>query len=353
MKSEKDIADGHFAALLLDWFSVYGRQLPWRDTRDPYLIWLSEIILQQTRIEQGRDYWLRFTGRWPTVADLAAASEDEVLREWQGLGYYARARNLLQAAREVVGMGGRFPDTVEGLRRLRGVGDYTAAAIASFAFGRRAAVVDGNVYRVLSRHFNIDTPINSTEGKRLFARLAEELLPAQHTDDYNQALMDFGALQCKPVAPGCDDCPLHDSCLGLAAGRVGVLPVKQKKLVVKTRRLAYVYIRCQGQTAIRQRTSGDIWQGLWEPVNLTDSPDSDRWAACLQGKVLLTTMRHVLTHRILLADFYLLETDRRPPLPDEYIWIDESQLDDYAIPRLVERLVELLRERESGLLAQK
>ena len=343
MKREKDSPAPSFADILLQWFDLNGRELPWRGTHDPYRIWLSEIILQQTRIDQGRDYWLRFVGRWPTVADLAQASEDEVLREWQGLGYYSRARNLHAAARQVVDMGG-FPTSPEGLRRLKGVGDYTAAAIASFAFGVRAAVVDGNVYRVLSRFFGIDTPINTTGGKRVFAELAGELLPAERSGDYNQALMDFGATQCTPVSPACDACPLAGGCEALASGRVAMLPVKQRTLVVRERRLTYVYIRCQGQTAIRQRGAGDIWQGLWEPVNVSDDPALE---PLLSGsRLLVSGLRHQLTHRLLLADFYLLTVDNRPSLPADYVWIDETRIDDHAIPRLVERLLEVLHDEE-------
>ena len=184
-----------FALTLLSWFRENGRDLPWRQTRDPYAIWLSEIILQQTQVKQGWEYWERFMRRWPTVEALAAATEDEVLREWQGLGYYSRARNLHHAAKQVVDLG-HFPDTLEGIRKLKGVGDYTAAAIASFAFGIPAAVVDGNVYRVLSRYFGIETPINTTEGKKVFAALAESLLPQKGGEgaSYNQAIMDFGAI---------------------------------------------------------------------------------------------------------------------------------------------------------------
>ena len=200
---------GYFSLTLIRWFRENGRDLPWRQTRDPYAVWLSEIILQQTQVKQGWAYWERFIGRWPTVESLAEASEDEVLREWQGLGYYSRARNLHFAARQIVEMGG-FPNTLEGIRSLKGVGDYTAAAIGSFAFGLPAAVVDGNVYRVLSRHFGISTPINSTEGKKEFALLAQSLLPISQEKSqlstplhdrvgvglYNQAIMDFGAMQC-------------------------------------------------------------------------------------------------------------------------------------------------------------
>ena len=266
-----------FARTLLDWFQTYGRELPWRQTRDPYAIWLSEIILQQTQVKQGWDYWQRFMRRWPTVDDLAAASEDEVLREWQGLGYYSRARNLHYAARQIVALG-HFPDTLDGIKQLKGVGDYTAAAIGSIAFVLPAAVVDGNVYRVLSRYFGIDTPINTTEGKKLFTTLAQELLPVDKsltshpsplTSEYNQAIMDFGAIQCTPQSPKCEACPLMESCEAFRTNRIQELPVKLKTLKIRERHLIYMYIRYKGQTAIHRRGAGDIWQGLWEPL-LTD-----------------------------------------------------------------------------------
>lgn len=323
-----------FALTLLRWFRENGRDLPWRQTHDPYAIWLSEIILQQTQVKQGWEYWERFMKRWPKVEDLAEATEDEVLREWQGLGYYSRARNLHFAAKQIVEMGG-FPRTIEGLRSLKGVGDYTAAAIGSIAFGLPAAVVDGNVYRVLARHFGIDTPINSTEGKKVFAALAQELLPVSEASDYNQAIMDFGAIQCTPQSPRCSDCPLMESCAALRSGRVGELPVKQKTLKVRERHLIYIYVRCQGFVAIHRRGAGDIWQGLWEPLHMEEVP---------KGALLLRqNVKHVLTHRILLADFFLWEVAERPSLPDDYIWIREEQLDDYAVPRLVERLYEAVR----------
>lgn len=333
-----------FATTLLEWFRKNARDLPWRHTTDPYAIWLSEIILQQTRIQQGWAYWERFMKRWPTVEALAAATEDEVLREWQGLGYYSRARNLHHAAQQVVAQGG-FPTMLEEIRKLKGVGDYTAAAIASFAFGLPAAVVDGNVYRVLSRYFGIDTPINTTEGKKTFSALAQDLLPIpQHpspnTSEYNQAIMDFGALQCTPQSPDCMGCPLMESCEAFRSGRVGELPVKLKTLKVKERHLIYIYIRCNGETAIRRRGPGDIWQGLWEPVAPSDLPtdvEAMQHAQCLKKNV-----KHVLTHQVLYADFYLLETTERPALPDDYIWIKESELDDYAKPRLIEILLQEL-----------
>lgn len=323
-------ANSDFSLILLRWFRENGRDLPWRQTHDPYAIWLSEIILQQTQVKQGWEYWERFMRRWPKVEDLAAATEDEVLREWQGLGYYSRARNLHFAAKQIVEMGG-FPRTIEGLRSLKGVGDYTAAAIGSIAFGLPAAVVDGNVYRVLARHFGIDTPINSTEGKKVFAAMAQEHLPVSEASDYNQAIMDFGAIQCTPQSPHCSDCPLMESCAALRSGRVGELPVKQKTLKVRERHLIYIYVRCLGFVAIHRRGAGDIWQGLWEPLLVEKVPEG--------AQLLRQNVKHVLTHRILLADFYLWEVAERPTLPDGYIWVKEEQLDDYAVPRLVERLV--------------
>ena len=332
-----------FARTLLDWFQTYGRELPWRQTRDPYAIWLSEIILQQTQVKQGWDYWQRFMHRWPTVSDLAAASEDEVLREWQGLGYYSRARNLHFAARQIVAIG-HFPNTLDEIKLLKGVGDYTAAAIASIAFGHPAAVVDGNVYRVLSRHFGIDTPINSTEGKKAFAALAQSLMPqASGTGDenicglYNQAIMDFGAIQCTPQSPKCIVCPLQETCEALRTGKVNLLPVKQKTLKIRTRHLVYIYIRCQGETAIHRRGEGDIWQGLYEPCLIDNGKlIMDNYP---EAQLIAKDVKHVLTHQVLTADFYLWETDIRPQLPSDYIWIKESDIDNYAIPRLIDILL--------------
>ncbi len=339
-----------FALTLLKWFQENGRELPWRETRDPYAIWLSEIILQQTRVQQGWAYWERFMRHWPTVEELAAATEDEVLREWQGLGYYSRARNLHTAARQIVEMGA-FPDNYEQIRSLKGVGDYTAAAIASMAFDLPTAVVDGNVYRVLARHFGISTPINSTEGKKEFALLAQQLLPERQAAAYNQAIMDFGAIQCTPQSPRCLLCPLQESCSALRENRIEELPVKLRKLEVKERRLTYIYIRCNGQTAIRRRGKGDIWHGLWEPYLIDETDEESVFSNPLlqdnaSGLSLLKKdFRHVLTHRVLYCDFYLLQTDTKPVLPDGYKWIDENSLGQYALPRMVELLVEMLPHR--------
>lgn len=324
-----------FALTLLQWFHQNGRVLPWRETRDPYAIWLSEIILQQTRIDQGLPYWQRFMQRWPIVEELAAATEDEVLREWQGLGYYSRARNLHTAAKQVVAMGG-FPRTLEGIKSLKGVGDYTAAAIGSIAFDLPAAVVDGNVYRVLSRYYGIATPINTTEGKKEFAALAQSLLPKNEASAFNQAMMDFGAIQCTPSTPHCPSCPLQETCIAFRENKVTELPVKQKTLKIKERHLTYIYIRYKGETAIHRRSARDIWQGLYEPW-LTDVVPS---SAVLQCR----NLKHVLTHRIIYADFYLWEPTERPSLPDDYLWIKETDIDKYGIPRLIDIFLQKLNE---------
>ena len=322
-----------FSLTILDWFRENGRELPWRETKDPYAIWLSEIILQQTQVKQGWAYWERFMRRWPTVDALAAASEDEVLREWQGLGYYSRARNLHYAAKQITALG-HFPDTFDEIKKLKGIGDYTAAAIGSIAFGLPTAVVDGNVYRVLSRHYGIKTPINTTEGKKEFTALAQSLLPPSEASAFNQAMMDFGATVCTPKGAHCESCPLAESCEALHTGQINQLPVKLKTLKVKSRHLTYIYIRCQGETAIHRRGKGDIWQGLYEPWLIEEGENKPDGV-----KLIAKNVKHVLTHRVLTADFYLWETNIRPILPDDYIWIKEKDLDDYGIPRLIDILL--------------
>jgi len=328
----------NFAATLLQWFKNNGRSLPWRETKDAYAIWLSEVILQQTRIVQGMSYWERFMAQWPTVNDLAAATENEVLKAWQGLGYYSRARNLHTAARQVMELGG-FPQTFKELKTLKGVGDYTAAAIASIAFGEPVAVVDGNVYRVLSRYYGIETPIDSTEGKKEFQALAQSLLPINEPADYNEAIMDFGATQCTPNSPHCSACPLCETCVAFREQRINELPVKSKKVKQRERHFTYLYIEYEGKIAIHQRGAGDIWQGLWEfpqEEQLTSSEDS-AWKT--EAQLLQKGVKHILTHQILLADIYLWQPARRPQLPSEFIWIKKQDLENYALPRLIEILL--------------
>ena len=328
----------NFAVTLLQWFKNNGRSLPWRETKDAYAIWLSEVILQQTRIVQGMSYWERFMAKWPTVNDLAAATEDEVLKAWQGLGYYSRARNLHTAAQQVMELGG-FPQTFKELKTLKGVGDYTAAAIASIAFGEPVAVVDGNVYRVLSRYYGIETPIDSTEGKKGFQALAQSLLPINEPADYNEAIMDFGATQCTPNSPHCSACPLCETCVAFHEQRINELPVKSKKVKQRERHFTYLYIEYEGKIAIHQRGAGDIWQGLWEFPQAEQLASSEDSAWKTEAQLLQKGVKHILTHQILLADIYLWQPTRRPQLPSKFIWIEKQDLENYALPRLIEILL--------------
>lgn len=341
------------ASTLIAWYGRHGRALPWRETRDAYRIWLSEVILQQTRVEQGMSYYLRFTERFPRVALLAEASEDEVLKLWQGLGYYSRARNLHAAARQVVTQyGGHFPDTYDELLKLRGVGEYTAAAIASMAFDRATAVVDGNVYRVLSRLFDIELPIDSTEGRRTFAALAAELLDPAQAATYNQAIMDFGAMVCTPQQPQCGDCPLADRCQSFAAGTVAQRPVKQGRTKIRDRYFHYLHLQADGRTLLHRREAGDIWQGLYEfpLIELPEAGDfgalscSERFVSWFDGVrfVLKESRRmppHQLSHQRLHATFHRIEIERLPDIAG-MLPVREEELGAYAVSRLTERYLE-------------
>lgn len=329
--------------ILLSWFAREGRDLPWRRTRDPYRIWLSEVILQQTRVAQGLEYYLRFTERFPDIAALATTPEDEVLKLWQGLGYYSRARNLHAAARQVMSrFGGVFPVTYEGVRALPGVGDYTAAAVCSIVYDAPCAVLDGNVYRVLARLFDIGIPIDTTAGKRTFAELAQLQLDTSRPGLYNQAIMDFGALQCTPAQPRCGDCPLAGRCLALAAGTVGVRPVKQGRAKVRDRWFNYLHVTCGGQTLLHRRGGGDIWQGLYEfPLIETDkAADFAELAATAAFRELLGNgrwhLRRSVTmpgHQLLHAVFHRIECDAMPAFPS----VETAALGGYALPRLIDR----------------
>lgn len=255
-----------FSEKILLWYSANKRSLPWRDTRDPYRIWLSEIMLQQTRVAQGLPYYLKFTERFPTVELLASAEEEQILKLWQGLGYYSRARNLHATAKMVVDeYNGEFPRTYKELFKLKGVGDYTASAIASICFEKPQPVVDGNVFRVLARYFGVALPINSTEGIRYFKQLARDVMNTGQIRDYNQGIMEFGAIQCTPKNPKCSSCPLNESCAALQNGTVESLPVKLKKTKVRNRFFNYlVFIDQANKTLLEQRTEKGIWQNLWQ-----------------------------------------------------------------------------------------
>lgn len=331
----------NFTPIILAWYDRHRRDLPWRQSRSPYAIWLSEIILQQTRVGQGMAYWQRFVEAYPTVDDLASAPDDEVMRLWQGLGYYSRARNLMKAARQIVAIG-HFPTTAGELEGLSGIGPYTAAAIASIAFGEAVAAIDGNVSRVLARRYGISKPINEPKGLHIVKALATELVPADRPGDFNQAMMDFGSLVCTPLSPHCEACPFVESCEAFRQEKVGLWPTKTKKVKVKTREMAYVYLRHGGQIAIGKRGEGDIWQGLWQPYLIEGSPAERSKALQLlaeeaQGRPVLykEKVRHVLTHRVLLIDFYVLDATRKPSLPNGYQWIDEPDWDAFAKPIVI------------------
>lgn len=338
--------------VLLDWYAGNKRELPWRETNDPYVIWISEIILQQTRVVQGYEYFIQFVRRFPDVETLASASEDEVMKYWQGLGYYSRARNLHAAAKS---MNGVFPVTYKEVRALKGVGDYTAAAICSFAYNMPYAVVDGNVYRVLARYFGIDTPIDSTEGKKIFAALADEMLDKSHPADYNQAIMDFGAIQCTPQTPNCLFCPLSDSCSALAKGEVMQLPVKQHKTKTTNRYFNYIYVRMGAYTLIHKRTENDIWKNLFELPLIEAEKDfsEEEFLSCqqlhglfmgvgegLKVRSVLRNVKHVLSHRIIYTNFYEVELPEGTSSFSGYQKVRIEDLEQYAVPRLIHAFLE-------------
>lgn len=345
----------YFSKRLIGWYEENKRDLPWRNTKNPYLIWISEIILQQTRVAQGYDYYQRFVQRFPDVFALAQAEEDEVLKYWQGLGYYSRARNLHAAARSMAAAGG-FPTTYEGVLALKGVGEYTAAAICSFAYDQPYAVVDGNVYRVLSRWLGIDTPIDSTEGKKQFAAAANELLDRNRPALYNQAIMDFGALQCTPASPQCLWCPLADGCVALQKGRVASLPVKQHKAKVTARFFNYIYVRMGAYTFIHKRTGNDIWKNLYElPLIETDREWSEEaFYASPEFRALLAEgeepvlrlvqkgVKHVLSHRVIYANFYEVTLPADARSFANYQKIRMEDLHKFAVSRLVNQFFSLI-----------
>ncbi|MCM0314510.1 A/G-specific adenine glycosylase [Bacteroides fragilis] len=341
----------NFSNTIEKWYQEYKRELPWRESADPYVIWISEIILQQTRVVQGYDYFMRFMKRFPDVATLAQADEDEVMKYWQGLGYYSRARNLHAAAKS---MNGVFPKTYPEVRALKGVGDYTAAAICSFAYNMPYAVVDGNVYRVLSRYLGIDTPIDSTEGKKLFAAVADELLDKKNPALYNQAIMDFGAIQCSPQSPNCMFCPLASGCSALAGGMVAQLPVKQHKTKTTNRYFNYIYVRMGAYTLINKRTGNDIWKNLFE-FPLIETPEAvseeefpalpEFRAMFAEGETPIVCLvcrdvKHVLSHRVIYANFYMVDLPENSQSFTSYQKIKADELEQYAVSRLVHAFIE-------------
>ncbi|MCG7500681.1 MULTISPECIES: A/G-specific adenine glycosylase [Tenacibaculum] len=342
---------------LICWYGENKRSLPWRETKNPYFIWLSEIMLQQTRVEQGLPYYLKFTKAFPTVFDLAKADESEVLKLWQGLGYYSRARNLHFTAKFVANeLKGMFPSSYKELIKLKGVGDYTASAIASICFKEPVAVVDGNVYRVLSRYFGISTPINSTKGIKEFKELAQTLIDTSQPDVYNQAIMDFGAMHCKPQNPLCNKCPLANGCVALAKNQIKELPVKEKKTKIKKRYFNYlVPITEENETVLEERKGKGIWQGLYQfPLVETQKKTSEEELVKNKQFTMLfpeeTTISlfntediiHKLSHQHLITKFWIIKTRK----------VNEQTMDwavvkKYPVPVLIDKFLEEYLSKES------
>jgi len=338
-----------FAKHLIDWYKYKGRELPWRETRDPYTIWVSEIILQQTRISQGTAYFHRFTEQYPDVSKLASADEHDVLKLWQGLGYYSRARNMLAAAKQVMEQfGGKFPGTYKELLQLKGVGEYTAGAIASIAYNLPHAAVDGNVLRVLSRVYAIDTPINSTKGKKLFSQLATEMVPKEAPGTFNQAIMDFGATLCTPGKPDCPGCPLSDMCEAYINNSVGNYPVKEKKTKVLDRYMHYLFIRHEDRLWLEKRNDQDIWKNMYQ-LPLIESYEvllpeqilhSKEWQAIFDNaqvevRSVSNEIIHLLSHRKIHAFFYeiqLIKGEVHHPAKPVYL----KDIFNFAVPKLIE-----------------
>jgi A/G-specific adenine glycosylase len=314
-----------FYKTLINWYLKNNRDLPWRKSKDPYKIWLSEIMLQQTRVAQGLPYFIRFTEAFPTVFDLANAEESEVLKLWQGLGYYSRARNLHFTAKYVAfELNGVFPTSYKELLKLKGVGDYTASAIASICYDEPAAVVDGNVYRVLARFFGIDKPINSTDGIKEFKSLAQSLIQDENPGRYNQAIMDFGALHCKPQNPLCDECPLANSCVAFEKKIVAELPVKLKKIKIKKRFFNYlVIVTSNNETIFSERTGKGIWQGLYQfplietknSITVNELVSNEDFVSLVPDNATIKLFNpsevvHKLSHQHLYAKFWIIEVDK-------------------------------------------
>ncbi|MBG6235087.1 A/G-specific adenine glycosylase [Pedobacter sp. CAN_A7] len=341
-----------FQQEIVNWYQLHKRDLPWRHTQDAYVIWLSEIIMQQTRVEQGLPYFNRFLEAFPRLEDFASATEAQVLRLWQGLGYYSRGRNMHHTAQQVLALHeGVFPVQYDELIKLKGIGDYTASAISSFAAGELRAVLDGNVFRVLARYFGIAIPINSTEGKKEFSALAQELIVGQNPMLYNQAIMEFGALQCKPKSPDCEVCPLQDHCEARRLNLQHTLPVKLKKMPPRNRYFNYLIMENDGNILVKKRQPGDIWQHLYdfpliETAGETGFPDEfltlEIQKLCGEQVVIqpLMAKKHVLTHQIIYVQFFALANYIINFNQDAGVkWVGKMELDDLPQPIVITNFI--------------
>jgi A/G-specific adenine glycosylase len=332
-----------FHRLITEWYRLNHRQLPWRETTDPYKIWLSEIILQQTRVDQGLSYYLKFIENFPNVSDLADADEQLVLNLWQGLGYYSRARNLHKSAKLIVdNFNGEFPKSYEEVLSLKGVGDYTAAAIVSFAFDLPYAVLDGNVFRVLSRVFGVFTPIDSTEGKKEFKLLAQNLLSKSNPSLHNQAIMEFGALQCVPVNPNCTECVFNEKCIAFRTGEIKKLPVKMNKTKVRDRFFYFLFSKNEDEIIIQKRIGKDIWENMYQlPMIESQLPISEveiksfylqNFGVNIDEYVILK--KHILSHQRIFGVVGF--SDMKDMILENSIKIKLTDLNDYPFPKLID-----------------
>jgi A/G-specific adenine glycosylase len=340
---------------LKHWYDEKKRDLPWRNTTDPYKIWLAEIILQQTRVNQGIDYYHKFITQYPNIELLAKASLDDILKNWQGLGYYTRARNLYKAAQQIYyHLNGQFPDNYKDLLDLQGVGEYTAAAIASFAYNEAVAVVDGNVQRVLSRIYGIYTPVNSNKGKIEFRDLAEEILDNNYPAKHNQAMMEFGAIHCTPQNPDCQNCPFINTCHAFNNNEIKNLPVKKRNKGKRTRYFNYLFIKNENKVYLEKRTKKDIWNGLYQfpmietskEVSTESIVETQQWRELFNDKEVTIMKRshiykHILSHQLIKARFIFVKVDNNSDFnKNNLIESSVSELENFAVPRLIERFLE-------------
>jgi A/G-specific adenine glycosylase len=342
-----------FSAKLQKWYNINKRSLPWRDTSNAYQIWLSEIILQQTRVNQGLPYYNKFAEHFPTVFDFAKSNEDDVLKLWQGLGYYSRGRNMLKCAKKVVSdYNGIFPKNLKDLKSLPGIGDYTASALLSFAYNQPYAVLDGNVYRVLSRYYGIDTPINTSQALNEFKALADMLLDTKNPGHHNQAMMEFGALQCIPKSPNCSVCIFQETCVATRSNTVNQLPKKNKAKPKRIRYFNYIIFTNKNRVLIQKRPAGDIWQGLHEfPLIEMGSTTSQtkvkdvinlKFSTDNQAIQQVFSHKHILTHQTIYADFWLVHSTSIDFNGNSDIFeVDLQELGDgFAMPVLLHKLLE-------------
>lgn len=342
-----------FSAKIINWYLQNKRDLPWRNSKDPYTIWLSEILLQQTRVDQGLPYFKKFISTYPSLQDFHGASEDEILKMWQGLGYYSRARNMMSCAKAVVEEhGGKFPDNYDELVKLKGIGKYTAAAMASFCFKESVSVIDGNVYRILARIFGIEDDINDSKTYKIFFQKAQELIDPEKPDIFNQSMMEFGALYCTPRNPDCESCVFSENCFAKKHDLQAILPVKSKKVKKRIRYFNYYMISYQDKLLIKKRLAGDIWNGLYDFLLIEkDSKEAfdlfeNEWLENYNLEIESSSLeyKHILTHQTIFARFYQIELsslNECEVIKNDYsmLEIDKMDLKNYPIPILIDNFL--------------